>query len=81
MHAHSSTRKTYLPIVALLEPDETYEELGWPSAFGPTGEWAAYVKSGDIVLLNLRNSGVSAVAITDEEESSVSYTHLRAHET
>ena len=57
-------------IVALLEPDETYEELGWPSAFGPTGEWAAYVKSGDIVLLNLRNSGVSAVAITDAEESS-----------
>ena len=57
-------------IVTLLEPDETYEELGWPSAFGPTGEWAAYVKSGDIVLLNLRNSGVSAVAITDAEESS-----------
>ena len=54
----------------ILEPEEPLEELGWPSAFDSTGRWAVYTKSNDILLLNLRNSEVSAVAATDADESS-----------
>jgi dipeptidyl-peptidase-4 len=54
----------------ILEPEEPYEELGWPSTFDQTGRWAAYEKSGDIVLLDLRRSAVSAVAVTDADETS-----------
>ena len=54
----------------LLEPEEPYEELGWPSAFGPNGRWAVYDKSGDIVLLDLRNADVIGVAIGGDAESS-----------
>lgn len=57
----------------ILEPDEPYEELGWPDAFDPTGRWALYQKSDDIVLLDLRSSEVIAVAITDAEESSARF--------
>ena len=56
-------------MAAILEPEEPYEELGWPSTFDPTGRWAAYEKSGDIVLLDLRRSEVAAVAVTDADES------------
>ena len=54
----------------LVEPEEPIEELGWPAAFDPTGHWAAYEKSDDIVLLNLHNSAVVAVAVTDAKETS-----------
>lgn len=53
----------------VLQPDESYEELGWPTEFGPNGRWAVYEKSGDIVLLNLRSSAVTAVATTGSEET------------
>jgi len=57
-------------MVEVLSPDEPYEELGWPNAFDPTGRWAVYMKSGDIVLLNLRTTEAVAVAASDAEESS-----------
>ena len=57
-------------LTELFEPEEPYEELGWPSLFGPNGRWAVYLKSGDLALLNLRNSEVVAVTRTDAEESS-----------
>ena len=57
-------------LTGLFEPEEPYEELGWPAVFGPNGRWAVYLKSGDLALLNLRNSEVIAVTRTDEEESS-----------
>jgi dipeptidyl-peptidase-4 len=53
----------------ILEPDEPIEEPGWPAAFDPKGRWAAYVKSDDILLLNLRNSEVIAVAATADKEA------------
>jgi dipeptidyl-peptidase-4 len=56
-------------MTAILEPEEPYEELGWPSAFDSTGSWAVYSKSGDLLLLNLRNSEVIAVATSDADES------------
>ena len=54
----------------ILEPEDPIEEPGWPSAFGPDGQWAVYVKSDNILLVNLRNSDVVAVAATDAKESS-----------
>ena len=53
----------------ILDPDEPFDELGWPSAFDAAGHWAAYDKSGDVVLLNLRNSRVVPVAVSDAKES------------
>ncbi len=60
-------------ISEMLQPDEPYEELGWPDAFGPNGRWAVYEKSGDIVLLDLRTSSVTAVATTESEETSARF--------
>ena len=57
----------------VLEPEEPYEELGWPDAFGPEGRWALYQNSGDIVLLDLSSSEVVPVATTDAEESSARF--------
>lgn len=57
----------------ILQPDESYEELGWPSAFGPNGRWAVYQKSGDIVLLDLDSSNVTAVAVTESDETSARF--------
>ncbi len=57
-------------MTTILEPSEPYEELGWPTAFGPNGRWAVYAKGGDLVLLNLRNSETVAVAVTAAAESS-----------
>jgi len=54
----------------LLEPDDAFDELGWPTEFDPTGRRAVYEKSGDLVLLDLRNSDVTAVAVSDAVESS-----------
>jgi dipeptidyl-peptidase-4 len=54
----------------MFEPEEPYEELGWPSAFDSTASWAVYTKAGDIVLLNLRNSDVVRVTSTEAAESS-----------
>lgn len=55
---------------AQIEPEEPIEELGWPASFDPTGRWAAYEHSGDIVLLDLRSGEVTPVAVTDAEEKS-----------
>jgi len=57
----------------ILEPDEPLEELGWPDAFGPNGRRALYQKSGDILLLDLDTSTVSAIARTDADESSARF--------
>ena len=54
----------------ILQPEEPLDELGWPDGFDPTGRWAVYAKSDDILLLNLRNTEVVAVAVTEAEESS-----------
>ena len=54
----------------ILEPEDPIEEPGWPNTFSPDGRWAAYEKSGDILLVDLRNSDVIAVAATDAKESS-----------
>ena len=60
-------------ITALIEPEEPLEELGWPVSFDPTGRWAAYEDSDDIVLLDLRSSEVVPVAVTDAEEKSARF--------
>lgn len=57
----------------LLEPEEPIEELGWPASFDPTGRWAVYEMSDDIVLLDLRSSEITAVAVTDAEEKSARF--------
>ena len=54
----------------MFEPEEPYEELGWPSAIDPTANWAVYAKGGDLVLLNLRNADLLRVTSTDAAESS-----------
>ncbi len=57
-------------MTALLEPDDPIEELGWPDAFDSSGNWAVYAKSDDIFLLNLRNSKIVPVAMTNATETS-----------
>jgi dipeptidyl-peptidase-4 len=54
----------------ILEPEEPIEELGWPDALDPTGRRAAYVRSGEILLLDLQRSSVSAVTSSDADETS-----------
>jgi len=65
-----NAEKARLSMAEILEPEEPYEELGWPGAFDPTGRWALYQKSGDIVLLDTGSSKVVPVAVTDAEETS-----------
>ena len=65
--------KAIKSITALIEPEEPLEELGWPVSFDPTGRWAAYEDSDDIVLLDLRSSEVVPVAVTDAEEKSARF--------
>ena len=65
--------KALANMVEILEPQEPYEELGWPDAFSPNGRWALYQKSDDIVLLDLRSSKVIPVAVTDAKESSARF--------
>ena len=60
-------------LTALTEPEEPIEELGWPGAFDPTGRWAVYEISDDIVLLDLHSSEITAVAVTDAEEKSARF--------
>jgi len=62
--------KAIASMTEVLEPEEPYEELGWPSAFDPSGRWALYQKFEDIVLLDTQSSKVVPVAVTDAEESS-----------
>lgn len=57
----------------ILKPEEAYDELGWPNAFDPSGRWALYQKSHDIVLLDTRSSEVIPVAVTPAEESSARF--------
>ena len=45
----------------ILESDEPFEELGWPDTFDNNGRWAAYSRSGGIVLLDLQRSEVIPV--------------------
>ena len=60
-------------LTALIDPEDPIEELGWPDAFDPTGRWAVYEISDDIVLLDLRSSEITAVAVTDAEEKSARF--------
>jgi dipeptidyl-peptidase-4 len=53
----------------ILEPEEPIEELGWPTAISPDGRFAVYEKSGDLLMLELGRSTVSAFVATDAEES------------
>lgn len=62
--------KVIAGMTELLEPEEPIEEPGWPSAFDSTGTWAVYEQSNDIFLLNLDDSGIVPVAVTDAEETS-----------
>jgi dipeptidyl-peptidase-4 len=62
--------KVIAGMTELLDPEEPIEEPGWPSAFGPSGNWAVYAKSDNIFLLNLRNSEIVPVAKSDADESS-----------
>jgi dipeptidyl-peptidase-4 len=54
----------------ILQPEEPIEELGWPGTVSADGRFAAYVSSGEIILVDLRNSAVTAVTATDAAESS-----------
>jgi dipeptidyl-peptidase 4 len=63
-------QKAIASMAEILQPEEPYEELGWPGAFDRSGRWALYQKSDDIVLLDLRSSEVVAVAVTDAKETS-----------
>lgn len=62
--------KVIAGMTELLEPEEPIEEPGWPSAFDSTGTWAVYEQSDNIFLLNLGDSGIVPVAMTDAEETS-----------
>ncbi len=68
-----NAEKALANMTEILQPEKPFEELGWPSAFDSTGRWALYQKSDDIVLLDLRSSRVSAVAVTDAKESSARF--------
>jgi dipeptidyl-peptidase-4 len=68
-----NAEKAIAAMTALLEPEEPLEELGWPASFDPTGRWAVYEASDDILLLDLRSSEVKAVAATDAEEKSARF--------
>ena len=68
-----NAKKIIAAFNAQFEPDEPIEELGWPASFDPTGRWAVYEQSDDIVLLDLRSSEVTPVAITDAVEKSARF--------
>ena len=68
-----NAKKVIAAFNAQFEPDEPIEELGWPASFDPTGRWAIYEQSDDIVLLDLRSSEVTPVAITDAVEKSARF--------
>ncbi len=68
-----NAKKVIAAFNAQFEPDEPIEELGWPASFDPTGGWAVYEQSDDIVLLDLRSSEVTPVAITDAVEKSARF--------
>ncbi len=55
------------------EPEEAYEELGWPDAIDSTGTWVAYIKSGDVVLVQLGSSNVIFVTETEAEEAALHF--------
>jgi len=57
----------------LLQPDDPVEELGWPNTFDPTGRWAVYEKSNDIVILDLQSEKLIPVAMTDAKEKSARF--------
>jgi dipeptidyl-peptidase-4 len=57
----------------LLQPDEPIDELGWPNAFDPTGRWAVYEKSDDVLILDLQSSKIISVATTDAKEKSARF--------
>ena len=68
-----NAKKVIEAFTAQFEPEEPIEELGWPVSFDPTGRWAVYEKSDDIVLLDLRSSDITAIAVTDAEEKSARF--------
>ena len=68
-----NAKKVIEAFTAQLEPEEPIEELGWPASFDPTGRWAVYEMSGDIVLLDLRSNEITPVAVTDAEEKSARF--------
>ena len=51
-----NAKKVIEAFTVQFEPEEPIEELGWPASFDPTGRWAVYEKSDDIVLLDLRSN-------------------------
>lgn len=61
-------RKVVAALNSLLKPDEPIKELDWPDTIDASGRFAAYEIGGDIVLLDLRTSSVSAVSVTDADE-------------
>ncbi len=69
-HTLVSADKVIEAMTTLLDPEEPIEEMGWPIAFHPQGRWAAYEKSDDIFLLDLRSSDIVAVSVGDAEEKS-----------
>jgi len=68
-----NAKKVIEAFTAQFEPEEPIEELGWPASFDPTGRWAVYERSGDIVLLDLRSNEITPVAATDAEEKSARF--------
>lgn len=65
--------KAIKSMTELLEPKDAIEELGWPDAFDPSGRWALYQNSDDIILLDTRTSEMLPVAVTDAEETSARF--------
>jgi len=68
-----NAKKVIAAFTAQFEPDEPIEELGWPASFDPTGRWAVYERSDDIVLLDLRSNEITPVAVTDAEEKAARF--------
>jgi len=62
--------KAIRSMTELLQPEEPFEELGWPNDVDASGRWAAYEKSGDVVVLDTRSSEMIAVATGDADEKS-----------
>lgn len=68
-----NAEKAIANMTDILKPEEAYDELGWPDAFDPTGRWALYQKSDDIMLLDTRSSVVIPVAVTAASETSARF--------
>jgi dipeptidyl-peptidase-4 len=51
-----------------LQPEEAFEEIGWPAAIDSAGQRAAWVRDDDIVLVDLASGELTVVADSEASE-------------